>query len=410
MTAHSIAELSAEANAYVFNTRISFSNWVYACQTLLREASIYDLEEREKNQERVYVLSMRFLDLVVNKLRTHPDFAQSKAAYNRLLARVPEVIHRCEELKKSINHTRAETVKEPEPRKVFQELDLDDEIAAFHSAHSGSYPLRVSDIALPSPHRLRRAPPSEPRVEAPRLDTSGYTLVHVPGDAGGAAALPPPLPVVMYPKAHSPIAAPRIPEKEVPAGARIDSLLHSELVLPSDSKLRNVFVPAELRSRFLELSAKNTAAKVETCGMLCGKLVKNAFFVTDLLVPHQESTPDSCSTTNEEEIFEYVDARDLFILGWIHTHPTQSCFMSSVDLHTHASYQIMLPEAVAIVCAPRHTPAYGVFRLTDPPGIDVIKACTQRGFHPHEQKNLYASASPGHYHEFDFDLQVTDVR
>jgi STAM-binding protein len=30
--------------------------------------------------------------------------------------------------------------------------------------------------------------------------------------------------------------------------------------------------------------------------------------------------------------------------------------MSSVDLHTHFSYQIMLPEAVAIVCAPRFTP------------------------------------------------------
>jgi hypothetical protein len=27
--------------------------------------------------------------------------------------------------------------------------------------------------------------------------------------------------------------------------------------------------------------------------------------------------------------------------------------MSSVDLHTHASYQLMLPEAIAIVCAPR---------------------------------------------------------
>lgn len=28
--------------------------------------------------------------------------------------------------------------------------------------------------------------------------------------------------------------------------------------------------------------------------------------------------------------------------------------MSSVDLHTHCSYQLMLPEAIAIVCAPSH--------------------------------------------------------
>jgi len=36
------------------------------------------------------------------------------------------------------------------------------------------------------------------------------------------------------------------------------------------------------------------------------------------------------------------------------THPTQTAFLSSVDLHTHSSYQLMLPEAIAIVCAPKH--------------------------------------------------------
>lgn len=28
--------------------------------------------------------------------------------------------------------------------------------------------------------------------------------------------------------------------------------------------------------------------------------------------------------------------------------------MSSVDLHTHYSYQLMMPEAIAIVCAPKY--------------------------------------------------------
>ncbi|CAN0515532.1 unnamed protein product, partial [Ectocarpus sp. 8 AP-2014] len=42
----------------------------------------------------------------------------------------------------------------------------------------------------------------------------------------------------------------------------------------------------------------------------------------------------------------------LITLGWIHTHPKQDCFMSSVDLHTHCGYQLMLPEAVAVVYAP----------------------------------------------------------
>jgi hypothetical protein len=32
--------------------------------------------------------------------------------------------------------------------------------------------------------------------------------------------------------------------------------------------------------------------------------------------------------------------------------------MSSVDLHTHVGYQIMLPEAIAIVCSPSKQPRY----------------------------------------------------
>lgn len=35
------------------------------------------------------------------------------------------------------------------------------------------------------------------------------------------------------------------------------------------------------------------------------------------------------------------------------THPTQTAFLSSVDLHTHCSYQMMMPEAIAIVCSPK---------------------------------------------------------
>jgi hypothetical protein len=43
---------------------------------------------------------------------------------------------------------------------------------------------------------------------------------------------------------------------------------------------------------------------------------------------------------NEEDIFEAQDSRGLYPLGWIHTHPTQTCFLSSVDVHTHCGYQV----------------------------------------------------------------------
>jgi STAM-binding protein len=84
----------------------------------------------------------------------------------------------------------------------------------------------------------------------------------------------------------------------------------------------------------------NTRKNLETCAVLAGTLKKGVFTISTLVVPKQEATSDSCSTINEEEIFEAQDQRGLFQLGWIHTHPTQTCFMSSIDLHTHYSYQV----------------------------------------------------------------------
>lgn len=50
---------------------------------------------------------------------------------------------------------------------------------------------------------------------------------------------------------------------------------------------------------------------------------------------------------NEEEIFDVQDKRSLYPLGWIHTHPTQTCFLSSVDVHTQCGYQVLhLPWAL----------------------------------------------------------------
>lgn len=122
--------------------------------------------------------------------------------------------------------------------------------------------------------------------------------------------------------------------------------------LENGSPLRTIFLPPDLRHRFLSLALPNTRANLETCGILCGTLISNALFISKLVIPDQESTSDTCETVNESDLFDYVDGEDLMVLGWIHTHPTQTCFMSSRDLHTHCGYQVMMPESIAIVCAP----------------------------------------------------------
>ncbi|KAL8234769.1 hypothetical protein R6Q59_020869 [Mikania micrantha] len=152
----------------------------------------------------------------------------------------------------------------------------------------------------------------------------------------------------------------------------------------SESPLE-LHISSTVMDHFMKMAKSNTDKDLETCGILAGSLKNRKFYVTTLIIPKQEGTANSCQATNEEEIFEVQDKRSLFPLGWIHTHPTQSCFMSSIDVHTHYAYQIMLPEAIAIVMAPKdRSRNHGIFRLTTPGGMGVIRSCPHRGFHAHD--------------------------
>ena len=73
----------------------------------------------------------------------------------------------------------------------------------------------------------------------------------------------------------------------------------------------------------------------------------------------------------------------------------------------------MLPESIAIVCAPSRTPDWGIFRLTDPPGLKTVLNCTQPGlFHPHSETNIYTDAlRPGHVFEAKgLEFETVDLR
>ncbi|XP_044722179.1 JAB1/Mov34/MPN/PAD-1 ubiquitin protease domain-containing protein [Hirsutella rhossiliensis] len=184
--------------------------------------------------------------------------------------------------------------------------------------------------------------------------------------------------------------------------------------LENGDPIRPVFLPSKLRSAFLEIASKNTRAGLEMCGILCGTPVNNALFVRCLLIPDQKCTSDTCETENEGAMFDYCASEDLLVLGWIHTHPTQTCFMSSRDLHTQAGYQVMMPESIAIVCAPKFKPEYGIFRLTHPPGLDHILDCKhQDTFHQHSIGNIYRDTEQPHGHVYDSDklpFYVHDLR
>ena len=92
----------------------------------------------------------------------------------------------------------------------------------------------------------------------------------------------------------------------------------------------------------------NTRRGVESCGILAGLLdtKRGLFSITTLIVPKQEGTSDTVQALAEEEIFDVQDKRGLYPMGWIHTHPTQTCFLSSIDVHTQCGYQVLFPFLV----------------------------------------------------------------
>ncbi|KAF8586957.1 Mov34-domain-containing protein [Ramaria rubella] len=212
----------------------------------------------------------------------------------------------------------------------------------------------------------------------------------------------------------------QLPDKPKPKPSQDDSrILRPEEVRDRDAavtvfqtELKNIHVPGEIITRFMHVAAVNTARNKETCGLLMGRWEGQEYKVVTLLIPRQRATSDTCTMEGEELVSDFAEKRKMMTLGWIHTHPTQSCFMSSLDLHTHASFQCMLPEFFAIVVAPTQFPNCGVFRLTDPPGLKTILKCPDKSsFHPHGDLPIYTDADKGHViWKTEDALEIVDLR
>ncbi|KAF5779754.1 putative proteasome endopeptidase complex [Helianthus annuus] len=182
----------------------------------------------------------------------------------------------------------------------------------------------------------------------------------------------------------------------------------------TSNALKDVHISTQLLDGFLDLAKDNTSRDLETCGVLGAFLKGRTYYVTTLIIPKQDSTSSSCQAINEEEIFAIHNEQSLIPVGWIHTHPSQSCFMSSVDLHTQYSYQVMVPEAVAIVMAPTDTSrSHGFFRLSDPDGMNILRECQQTGFHTHKEPvngtSIYEDCS-SIYLNPNLRLEICDLR
>jgi proteasome lid subunit RPN8/RPN11 len=306
--------------------------------------------------------------------------------------------------------------------------------ATIPSAYPALSPSTVGDVFIPSaiaPPPAAIAPPaplpSAPPIAAPTLSPlpSAPPIAPPAGEPPVVDALPsaPPLDDVPAPKqpiVYSQLpSAPAINAAAVPSAPAPAAAAAPQRVVASmgGTHVRPVIMDGEILSDFMRLVHQNTARGIETCGVLTGKLESSEhdsgrFIVTHLILPRQKGTQNTCEMTDEDSLFDFQMKHDLMTLGWIHTHPTQSCFLSSVDLHTHLGYQLMLPEAVAIVMAPTDRRAqFGVFSLSEI-GLDTIRTCQQKSFHVHRlpDADIYSNASHVRWRQGHPQYRLVDFR
>ncbi|XP_048378724.1 STAM-binding protein-like isoform X2 [Stegostoma tigrinum] len=376
---------------------------------IIRMASVY---VDEGNLESAFVLYNKYITLFLEKLPKHRDYKTSVIPEKReTIKKLKEIAFpRAEQLKSellqryAVEYAEHQELQRREAEKFAQELarqqELEDEkqrVARMRQQQAEQEQFHAFE------EMIRRKDLEKERLKVleeyakPENSPLSKDFPLIPGVQGPPDNLPPASPAAALPN----VAPPVVDRSKKPTtfGTNWNNF--------SADRLRNVVVPKSLCQQFLQLAEANTARGVETCGILCGKLMQNEFTITHVLVPKQTAGPDYCNTENEEELFLIQDRDDLITLGWIHTHPTQTAFLSSVDLHTHSSYQIMLPEAIAIVCSPKYHET-GFFRLTDH-GMDEISFCKQKGFHPHpKDPPLFNACS--HVSVIETNVTVLDLR
>ncbi|KAG5335148.1 hypothetical protein C0989_002156 [Termitomyces sp. Mn162] len=296
-------------------------------------------------------------------------------------------------------------------------------------------PARGGSISYPSPITTAALPSAQARIQYPQLMTQhqqhqGYQPAIDNGFRTSPYPVPnqsptyrmphpqpsqaPPPPVGHQPTYPGPSRpAPLPPHAPPPPSNPVQQQPQRNTEPPRLTKdgLRQVDLPRECLSRFIGIATVNTSKNLETCGLLLGHDRGHKYVVTTLLIPKQHATSDTCTMDEEELVMQFTEERQLITLGWIHTHPSQSCFMSSVDLHTHAGFQRMLHESFAVVCAPNSNPNFGIFRLTDPPGLETVLKCdVKEAFHPHPDLPIYTDADKGHVSMKDIPLEIVDLR
>ncbi|XP_018568962.1 STAM-binding protein isoform X2 [Anoplophora glabripennis] len=359
---------------------------------MVRMANVY---YNEGSLENAYVLYLKFMTLFLEKIRKHPEFNTVPVDVKaRNQCKLREILPKAEKLKQQL----LEQYKDDYNRYLAEVKHKKDELEKKkkdQTKKGDKSKLRPSDHGIYSIPSIAKVPGSIADVSYPD------SLSNIPVTPTPSAPPPPPTTVGSKNRTED-VPMPVIDRSNKPSEISVRERYDTKV-------LRRVIVPVKVMTLFQAMAQTNTHKNIETCGVLTGKLERNELIITHMIVPKQKGTSDSCMTMNEEEIFDYQDQHNLITIGWIHTHPTQTAFLSSVDLHTHCPYQLLMPEAIAIVCSPKYNET-GFFILTPSYGLPFIANCRKTGFHPHPTDPPLFMVADHVRIENNAPLEVLDLR
>ena len=352
--AERLRHLGLVASELKVDSRIPIRRYFRSGQEMLKMADIY---RREGNDEAAYILYMKYMTLFVEKLKSHRDYSQIIPAEKKKVSKsVREAMSVTEELKKKLKARYEEEysvwLEEEVERKMLEErreeeerrsraemeasIERDRQVAEWHQAQLNQEERarreqRLSSAELPppppayyDPHLYTDLPSAPPPAPSPS-HTPVFDRSSKPASASAPAPAPAPAP-----SASSSSSAPAFDRAAKPAVTCVG--------------LRSVVMPGDLTDRFLAIASSNSQRGVETLGTLGGSLSNNRLIISHLLIPKQVGKSDSCTMEGLEDVWDVHDKENIVFLGWIHTHPAYSVFLSSVDMHNQYEWQHMLPE------------------------------------------------------------------
>ena len=363
-----------------------------------------DQWHRAGQPEYAYLFSMAFATGVLEVARSHPERKHNQQCYNKLAATAVQFLARLETIKPQLQELYARASAEEAARRR-EKLVAQQREALERIQRQRDYDEQLRQAKLAAEPKQYFYPkttlPPAAIVPEQRLPPATIVPVQRPPQATIVPLQRPPqatiVPVQRPPPAyHQAVSSSAtVLQAATPAETydivRMQALSHFTMKPIVDNRLQQVVLPSGTVDSFITSVVANTDRGIETCGLLCGRVQGSVLVVSHCVLPKQHGTKDSCAMQEDSmEVFEYTEAHGLITLGWIHTHPTQTVFMSSVDLHTHLPYQQLLAEAVAIVVSPHSKPHFGYFALTQD-GLSALAACTKEGHHEHHEPNLYGT-------------------